>query len=728
MKAIQIDTRQGTANSATYSNGNTLPYTGVPWGMNYFVTQTTNEKGSWFFHPQDHTFQGFRLTHQPSPWMGDFSQLLLTPLTGEIQQHTLYGIQSSYRPEEAVFNPHYLKIKQLRYQITSELVPSTYGAKLKIHYAKNDLHSLLFSAPAESAIAVDFDTNIVTGYVKNFADCVDKNFKMYFAFTADQIFSPAETGFFEGEIRKAADHNQADDQLFQLAFREFSSGTAVVTIATSFISPEQAQLNLQRELTDDFYTTKEKAETAWNDYLGKINITDRDSKKVSTFYHCLYRTGLFPQRFYEYDALKQPIHYNTTAKRVEKGILYTNNGFWDTYKTVFPLYSLLVPELYAEMLEGFLNSYRESGYLPKWLSPDERGMMPGTLIDAVIADAAVKNIGAELMPDFLKAMEYTASTPSANGNYGRQGGKDYERLGYVPLSYHESVNHTLDYAYSDFCISVVAGYLGLPDKAKKYRDRSRNYQQLFSKADGFMRAKDENGQFRTPFNPFAWGGDYAEGSAWQSSFAVFHDFAGLIEQFGGENAFLARLTELANTPPTFDVTGYPYEIHEMSEMAMIDFGQIALSNQPSFHIPYLFTYAKRPDLTQLLVKQACSRFFDDSFTGFPGDEDNGSMAGWYVWSTLGLYPVTPGSGEYVLGIPAFDEVVITLPTGKIVRISSHNNTVQHQFVAGLKWNGEVFKKLAISHQELVCGAELEFELGLVPPLGVYGTAIPPFSI
>jgi len=380
------------------------------------------------------------------------------------------------------------------------------------------------------------------------------------------------------------------------------------------------------------------------------------------------------------------------------------------------------------MLEGFLNSYRYTGFLPKWLSPDERGLMPGTLIDGLIADAAVKNIGSHLMEELLEGMLAAAKNQSENANYGRQGTNDYLKYGYVPLDFHESCNHTQDYAYSDFCISQVAKVLGKESLSAEYATQSLNYKNIFDKETGFMRAKDKDGNFRPDFSPTSWGLDYAEGSAWQNSFAVYHDFKGLIEEHGGKDAFLSKLTELCNTAPSFDVKGYGYEIHEMSEMAAVDFGQLALSNQPSFHIPYLFNYVGQPASSQVLLKQLMTNLFDTSFTGFPGDEDNGSMSAWFIFSTMGFYPVTAGSGEYVLGIPLFDEVKIHLPQGKEFVIMTKQNAPQANFVQNTVLNEKSWEKLFIQHKDIVHGGNLDFTLGIVPAIKSYNEEDLPYSL
>ncbi|MEI5994396.1 GH92 family glycosyl hydrolase [Candidatus Enterococcus mansonii] len=713
MNITEIDTRHGTDNQASFSNGNCLPYTGVPFGMNYFAPQTNGENGSWWFNPRDRTFQGFRLTHQPSPWMGDFSYLVLLPFNGALKEPSLFHAQSSYRPDESVFNPSYVEITEQRYQLKTRIIPSMYGGVLTARYTHKEA-GLLLSLPGQYQLTIE-DEQTISGSIINYAGCEDPTFSFYFTLHFKQPIR------FDTPVKK-----KGENDCIPLYFGDIDE--QVVQFGTSFISHEQAVLNLSRELHLQPEDYLEQSQQLWSNYLTKIDIRDKNQHRRSTFYHNLYRTFLFPQTFYEKEASGQAIHYDTLAKKVRPGYLYTNNGFWDTYKTVYPLYSLIAQDKYEEMLEGFLNSYRESGYLPKWLSPDERGLMPGTLIDAVIADAAVKNIRPDLMPDFLTAMVKGATVQSASANYGRQGTTDYLTYGYVPASYHESVNHTLDYCYSDFCISQVASILGDTDTALHYRQQAKNYQHIFDPETCFMRAKQTDGTFTTPFTSHRWGGDYAEGSAWQSSFAVYHDFKGLITSYGGQERFQEKLIDLCNQPPAFTVEGYGFEIHEMSEMAAIEFGQLAISNQPSFHLPYLFNYIGKPEYAQPLLKQLMTQVFDDSATGYPGDEDNGSMAGWYIFSSLGFYPVCPSSGEYVVGIPLFDEVTIHLSTGKTLTITASPNHEQQQFVDQISFNGSLHESLFFTHEALINGGTIDFHLGIVPRPKTYTKKQLPFSL
>lgn len=723
-----IDTRQGTNSKYTFSNGNTLPVTAVPFGMNHFVVQSSDE-GSWFFNPYDRVFQGIRLSHQPSPWMGDFSHFVMTPIADDKIKGSLFSCQSSYRPEEAIFKPHHVKIKQQRYNIVTELVPSTYGAAIQIKYNSKQQAGFVLNIKNRSEFHIDATGRRVTGYVSNFSGCHDDQFKMYVVMQFSKEIDLDSSGYYDmdGQLCNETDISGLDQHVV-IRFKDCEQHLLEVKLATSFISLEQAELNYSREANVTFDTFKQQAANNWNHYLNKIKVSHSNEQYIRTFYNCLYRMFLFPQKFYELNDAMQPIHYDTTAKAVKSGVLYTNNGFWDTYKTVYPLYSIIAPKEYEEMLEGYLNSYLETGFLPKWLSPDERGIMPGTLIDAVIADAASKGIGMKLMPQLLTAMLTGATTQSEQDCYGRRGTLDYIKYGYVPNHYHESVNHTLDYAYSDYCISVVAEVLGNEQVAQHYRKSALNYRNIFDPNTGFMRAKDSEGKFRSNFNHFTWGEDYAEGSAWQNSFAVFHDFGGLVQAYGSQEKFFQKITDLCNTPPHYDVLGYGFEIHEMSEMAAVDFGQVAISNQPSFHIPYLFNYVGQPASTQIVVKQIMTHLFNNGFSGYPGDEDNGSMSGWYVFSAMGFYPVCPGSKEYVLGIPLFDSITIELPNGKQMQIQTENNNPQSNFVSKLTLNGEQYNKLYITHDDIIEGKSLNFTLGLAPTYRNYKEEDLPFSI
>lgn len=709
MKLSLIDTRIGTDNEPGFSNGNALPYTGVPFAMNYFAVQ--NGTGSWWFDPKKKSFQGFRCTHQPSPWMGDFSHLLITPYTGTPNIQDDFLVHSSYRPEQSVFSPHYNKVTSLNYALQSELTASTYGMKLRSKSLRDEKVNFVISAKNGVVAHYDSESNILHGKINNYSGVEDETFTMCFAMKFDQEVSIKNDAFRDGS---------------KIAIIKSECPSITLTFASSFISEKQALLNLNRE-PESFEVMKDEAEAQWLSYLNRVEVEHHNQDELKMFYNALHRSFLFPMKFYEFDEDNEAVHYDTTKKKITKGKLYTNNGFWDTYKSLFPLFSLIAQEEYEAMLEGFLNNYRQAGYLPKWLSPYERGLMPGTLIDAVVSDAITKGIGLENIDELYEAMVHSATRESANQNYGRHAVDDYTTYGYVPEDYNESVNQTLDNAYSDFCIAQVAKELNKQEDYEYFTKSSNNYKNLFDKETMFMRSKDRKGNFSKNFKADSWSKGYTEGSAWQNSWAVYHDFEGLINLFPSKDKFLEHITNLANQKPTFDVGSYGFEIHEMSELAAIDFGQVAISNQPSFHIPYLYSYIGKPESTEVLLRQLMKRAFKPTFDAYPGDEDNGSMSAWYILNACGFYPVCPGSKEYVIGIPLLDKVTLHLSNGETLKITAEENHDHFNFVDKVTVNDEPYNKLYLNHDEIMKGMDLDFKLGLVPRHKTYEKDQLPFS-
>ena len=685
-----IDTRFGTASKHAFSRGNTLPYTGVPFGMNYFVPQTSDQEGSWFFDPHLPIFQGIRLTHQPSPWIGDYSWLLLTPVTGKISGDTLFYRQSSYNLERAIFNPHYLRIFSERYQIETQLSPTCYGASIQLRQTQGKNLSLYVHA-ADDLTLEQVDERTLSLEQSGLTETNKSPLVMFTALA------------FSVEILSIKQEEQ--DWRIDLAGAE-----AQVQLATSFISKEQALFNLPKQ---DFEDTKTNANESWEDLLGRFDVVETGPVDRTFFDHCLYRLFLFPQTFYEVNEQDENIHMDLASGTIKPGLLFTNNGFWDTFRTSFPLFALIIPEHYRQFLEGFLNSYRDTGYLPKWLAPDERGMMPGTLIDGLIADNACKDMAPELEEEFLKAMLETATKADPKVINGRHGLAQYQELGYLSTDYHESVSHTLDYAYSDFCISTCAAKLGQEELAQTYAHYSKNYQNLFDPETGYMRARDVDGNFRSDFSPYSWGRDYAECSAIQASLGVLHDISGLSQLMGGKEAFSDYLLKTCQSLPLFETTGYGCEIHEMSEMATAPFGQLAISNQPSFHIPYLFRYSNYPQYTSLLIKTLRQKAFRAGWDAYPGDEDNGSLSAWYVWSALGFYPTCPGKASYDLGIPLFDHLRVYLAEKEQwLDIHAQQNHEHFHFIQDCHLDGKEVQ--SIDHQDLLNAQSLDFTLSWLP--------------
>ncbi len=706
-KLDMVNIRQGTDSTTDFSQGNTLPYTIVPFGMNAFAPMTADDPC--FFQPYSHRIHGIRLTHQPSPWIRDYGQLLFMPQCGDYIPDQ-WARAASYRLNEAVLRPDYISVNFMRYGANFELTPSDRGAAIRLKYDGRDIPRLcLFSFDYETEFVLNYEKREITGYTRalQFGGDRDKFAKYFVLQFEDDIDLENTRVSVDGQVSNGTEV-KGNKVGISVAF---FANEVNAKFATSFISLEQARINLNSEVSGKtFDEVRNNAIALWEERLNAITVEGKDEEQLRTFYTCLYRAHTFPHKFYEIAEDGSIWHYSPMDGKVKEGVSYVANGFWDTSRTCYPMYSVICPDDFAEMLEGFVNIYEDNGWLPKWLGPGEIGAMPGTLIDAVIADAAVRGIGKrEVLEKALEGMIKHAEEKASMPFYGRNGIDEYKKYGYVPCDSHgESVNHTLDYAYGDFCIARVAEALGKTDIVEKYDKRSQNYRNLFDKERGFMVGKDKNGNFREDFDEFAWGRDYCEAGAWQGTWAVFHDVEGLAELMGGKDVAIEKLEKLHTMEPIFKTGGYGHEIHEMSEMAAVDFGQCAISNQPSFHIPYITAVLGKPSVTQKVVRRMTSELFSSGPQGFPGDEDNGSMSCWYLFSALGFYPFCSGTGEYVLGAPLFDKAVINLPNGKTFTVIAKNNDPSKYYVKEIYLNGEKYDKTHISHDDLMNGGELVF--------------------
>jgi predicted alpha-1,2-mannosidase len=650
----EVNILSGTASTFDQSHGNTLPIVARPFGMAHWAMQT-RDGTSFFFHAGDPRVQGIRLTHQPSPWMDDYGSLVLMPQTGPlIIPADRRG--SCIRQEDSVLGPEYMKLRLLRYQVTCEMTPTERGALFALEFPGGAVGNRLIIEPqkGDSEATVLMNERRVVGFTRGNSGGVPANFACYFVMEFDRPVVRAGT-FVAGNTIDGL-HASGDRAG---AYVEFEEGSVVVRIATSFISIEQARRNLERELAGrGLPELRQEAGAAWREVLGRIAIETDNSEWRRTFYGCLYRCFLFPRIFHEFDAAGNMVHYSPCDGLVHPGPLYTDTGFWDTYRTQFPLLNLLDRPRSAEMIEGFLNFYREGGWLSQWSSPGPRGVMIGTHSEAVLAHAIASGITGFDRETAYAAMRRDCMEIPDRSGVGREGLRDYMVLGYVPAdSMRQSASMTLDYAYDDYCAATVAEMLGHKKDAEILFRRSQNYRNVWSPEAGFMRGRNRDGSW-VPFNPFEWGGPYVEGGPWQSTWAVPHDPQGLIALMGGGKKILAKLDALLATPPHFDAGSYAVEIHEMTEMALVDFGQYAHSNQPVHGVLWLYTLANAPEKNRHYVKRVLTELYNSGPRGFCGDEDNGEMSAWYVFAALGLFPFCPGNGRLVTGGLLFDRAAI----------------------------------------------------------------------
>lgn len=654
-----VNTKQGSKSTHRFSNGNTLPLVQLPFGMAAFAPQTESNV-QWYFHPDSHSLEGIRLTHQPSPWIADYGAMVFS-----LQNKKLSGADggqrwSGYKPEDAVLTPYYLKVRFLRSRADFELAPTERGAVIKAVFDE-DTDNYFSVTPVKGNCTFRFDEkeNILYASTDMHLSGEAVNFKTYIVIKfPDGSVDTDKILVSSGEKFRAGTKCRGKKAGIHIALHRKSTE---IKLATSYIGFKQALINLKTELSDaELESVKTFAEEKWESYLSRIKIETKNNKLLKTFYSCMYRAFLYPHKCYEYDKNGNIIHYCPHDGTTKSGVRYTDNGFWDTYRTVYPFFSLIAKDELKEMLTAFINEYTESGWLPRWLSIGECGCMPSTLIDAVICDGAVKGfIDKSTLEIALEGMIKHSVKNAHDDRFGRNGAESYCKLGYVPYEEEkESVNLTLDAAYGDWCIAEIAKILEKPDIEAEYRKRSLNYKNLFDSETGFMRPKDKNGNFRADFTPIGCGRDYTEGSAWQNSFAVPHDINGLADLYGGKEKLIKKIDELFAAPPHYEIVGYGCEIHEITEMATANFGQCAISNQPSFHIPYIYSALGDVEKTAYWIKKLCEEAFSFEDDGFPGDEDNGTTAIWYIFGVLGFYPFCPGKKEFVKGIKLVDKAFI----------------------------------------------------------------------
>ncbi|MEK3865871.1 GH92 family glycosyl hydrolase [Paenibacillus sp. FSL H7-0716] len=712
-----VNPLQGTASTFRFSNGNTLPLIARPFGMAAWSPQTDEAGHGWFFHPSHRHFEGIRLTHQPSPWIRDYGHLVLMPQSGVLALPARQR-SSSFRPEDMTVMPDYFRISLRRYRASLELSPTERCASIRLKFTqREEARMLAVPFAGESLVTIDPAARRLSGYTRANSEGVPENFAMYFVMDFDCDFDVQACGTFTGDgatVIQLSGTGERVGAFIGLCLPE--SGEAGLTVGTSFISIEQAAANLRQEIGGkSFEAVRAEAAETWEDTLSRVQVEDRSERKLRTFYTCLYRTCLFPRMWHEFTEDGQKVHYSPYNGQIEKGPMYCDNGFWDTFRTSYPLFSLLFPSRLGEILQSYVNAYQEGGWLPKWCSPGERSSMPGTLIDAVLADAYAKGIEGFDVELAYEGLRKHALQASKDPRFGRKGFEAYEQYGYLPGEvYHESVSSTLDYAYGDFCVAQVAKGLGRKEDYELLIGRAGNYTRLLDPELGFMRARKADGSWLEAFDLLKWGGAYCEGGPWQSSWAVQHDMLGLAEQMGGREVLLARMKELMTVPPEFKTGGYEIEIHEMSEMAAVDFGQFAISNQPSFHLPYIFAVIGSPSETQYWVRKTAEELFSAEMDGLPGDEDNGSLSAWYIFASLGMYPFCPGVPEYVIGSPVFERITLHLENGKEIRMEAENQAEGHCYVQEVKLNGQQHQALYFSHEQLMQGAAIEFKLSAEP--------------
>ena len=644
-----VNPLMGTASDFRLSTGNTYPAIALPWGMNFWTPQTGTKGDGWQYTYGAHTIAGFKQTHQPSPWINDYGCFSVMPVRlqeGQTPEMMLAedARRSFFSHQSETALPYFYRVYLADHDVSVEITPTERAAVMRLTFPESNASGFVIDSYGGELQIVDNRT--IIGSTSYNHGGVPEDFRNWFIIRSDKAF--VLTASEEGHTAIVGFSTRRGEQVN-------------LRMASSFISASQAEANLQ-EAGGSFDEVKSAAKARWNEVLGRIAIAGGTPEQQKTFYSCLYRCTLFPRKFYEISGGRQ-VHYSPYDGLVHDGPLYTDTGFWDTFRALLPLTNLVYPEVGREIVQGLANIARENDFLPEWASPGHRDCMVGNNSASVVAGAALAGlVSDEDLQVLYKALVYgTEHSHPGIESSGRYGHEYYNSLGYIPcdVGINESVARTLEYAYDDWCIARIATLLGRPqEEIALYEGRSGNWRNVFDPGMNLMRGKKADGSFEEPFSPYKWGGAFTEGNSWHYTWSVFHDVPGLVAAMGGKENFEKMLDSVFVVPPVYDDSYYGYRIHEITEMQVADMGNYAHGNQPAQHLVYLYDCIGERDKAAARAREVMDRLYKPVPDGYCGDEDNGQTSAWYVFSAMGYYPVNPASGEFAKGAPLFSRVEV----------------------------------------------------------------------
>ena len=710
-----VSTLVGTQSKFELSTGNTYPATALPWGMNFWTPQTGKMGDGWAYTYDADKIRGFKQTHQPSPWMNDYGQFAIMPITGGLVfDQDRRASWFSHKAEVA--KPYYYKVYLADHDVTTELAPTERAAMFRFTYPETkNAYVIVDAFDKGSYVKIIPEENKIIGYSTKNSGGVPENFKNYFVIQFDKPFTfistVSENNILPNETVAKGNHTGA-----VIGFATKKGEIVHARVASSFISPEQAELNLKELGKNSFDQLVTNGREVWNREMSKIEVEDDNIDNLRTFYSCLYRSMLFPRSFYEIDAKGQVMHYSPYNGEVRPGYMFTDTGFWDTFRCLFPFLNLMYPSMNLKMQEGLVNAYKESGFLPEWASPGHRDCMVGNNSASVVTDAYIKGLRGYDIETLWEALKHGANAHLRGTASGRLGYESYNQLGYVAnnIGIGQNVARTLEYAYNDWAIYTLGKKLGKPEsEIDIYKKRALNYKNVYHPERKLMVGKDNKGVFNPNFDAVDWSGEFCEGNSWHWSFCVFHDPQGLIDLMGGKKEFNTMMDSVFVIPGKLGMESRGM-IHEMREMQVMNMGQYAHGNQPIQHMVYLYNYSSEPWKAQYWIREIMNKLYTAGPDGYCGDEDNGQTSAWYVFSALGFYPVCPGTDEYIIGTPLFKSAKLHLENGKTITIKADNNQLDNRYIKEMKINGKSNSRNYLTHDQLIKGANIQFQMSPVP--------------
>ncbi|MFD5589179.1 GH92 family glycosyl hydrolase [Streptomyces sp. NPDC127063] len=739
-------TTRGTNSSGGFSRGNDFPATAMPHGFNFWTPVTNAGSLSWLYdyarmNNADNlpTIQAFSASHEPSPWMGDRQTFQVMPsVTPGTPDTSRTGRALPFRHENETARPYYYGVR-FDNGLKAEMAPTDHAAALRFTFPGDDASVLFDNVTEQAGLTLDKEHGIVTGY--------------------SDVKSGLSTGatrlFVYGVFDKPVTDGSSSGVQGWLRFRAGEDRTVTLRLATSLISLDQAKDNLRQEIPDgvSFDGVKNRARKAWDALLGKVEVEGATPDQLTTLYSSLYRLYLYPNSGFEkVDGKDQyaspfspmpsqdtPTH---TGAKIVDGKVYVNNGFWDTYRTTWPAYSFLTPTQAGDLVDGFVQQYKDGGWTSRWSSPGYADLMTGTSSDVAFADAYVKGVPFDAKAAYDAAVKNATVVPPASG-VGRKGMATSPFLGYTSTDTHEGLSWALEGYLNDYGIARMGQKLYRETGEKRYQEesqyflnRARDYVNLFDAKAGFFQGRDAKGNWRVAsdtYDPRVWGYDYTETNGWGYAFTAPQDSRGLANLYGGRLGLGDKLDTYFATPETASpevVGSYGGVIHEMTEARDVRMGMYGHSNQVAHHVIYMYDAAGQPWKAQEKVREVLSRLYVGSEIGqgYHGDEDNGEQSAWYLFSALGFYPLVMGSGEYAIGSPLFTKATVHLENGHDLVVKAPKNSARNIYVQGLKVNGRSWTSTSLPHALLARGGVLEFDMGPRPSAWGTGKNAAPVSI
>ena len=746
-----VTTLRGTHSSGGYSRGNNFPATAIPHGFNFWTPVTNAGSASWIYeyHRRNNadnrpTLQALSLSHEPSPWMGDRQSFQILPSAVEGTPNANRTARAlAFQHENEIARPYYYGVK-FDEGIQAELTPTDHAAIFRFTFPGDNASLIFDNVNNNGGISLDASARVLTGYSDARSGLSTGASRIFVYATFDRPVAAS------GMLSGGGGANVTGYMRFTVPADD---RTVTMRIATSLISVEQAKKNLELEIAESegFDDVKARARALWDQRLAIIEVQGANEDQLTTLYSNLYRLFLYPNSgfentgtadapVYEYASpVSASVGASTptrTGAKIVSGKIYVNNGFWDTYRATWPAYALFSPTRAGELIDGFVEQYKEGGWVARWSSPGYADLMTGTSSDVAFADAYVKGVrNFDAVAAYDAALKNATVRPT-NSGVGRKGLESSIFLGYTSTSIGAGLSWAMAGYLNDFGIANMASALAAADpsdprhqeyveNAEYFRERALSYVNLFDPSIQFFQGRNASGAFVTPagdYDPRVWGHDYTETNGWNTAFDAPYDGQGLANLYGGKAQLAAKLDEFFATPETASFGGsYGGVIHEMIEARDVRMGQLGLSNQPSFHIPYMYNHAGQPAKTQEKVRDALARLWIGSNIGqgYLGDEDNGAMSAWHLFSALGFYPAGVGSADYVIGSPLFTRAIVHLENGRDITINAPDNSPKNVYVRALRINGQTYTKTSLPHALLTAGATLDFDMS--PSPSTWGT-------